>query len=175
MKLTKTLLAAVAMVAFAAPLTASAQMGGIVGQATNVVGDTVVERGGEFFQLQDMSAFQPGDIISSRSGSVDITLTERDGTTCTATIPSGMQVRIGMDNFCENLGGLTKIGARDAVMNAGQRAVSGSSMSAGSAGGSTAGGSVLSSNGLLYAAGAIVAVGAVVALTDDNDDDDISN
>lgn len=175
MKLTKTLMAAVAMVAFAAPMSANAQTGGIVGQATNVVGDTVVQRGGEFFQLQDMSAFQPGDIISSRSGSVDVTLTERDGTTCTATIPSGMQVKVGLDNFCENLGGLTKIGARDVVMSAGQRAVSGSSMSAGSAGGMTAGGSALSSNGLIWAAAAVVTVGAIVALDGDDDDDDISN
>lgn len=174
MKLTKTLMAAVAMVAFAAPMSANAETGSIVGQATNVVGDTVVERGGEFFQIQEMSAFQPGDVISSRSGSVDVTLTERDGTTCTTTIPSGMQLRVGFENFCENIGGLTKIGASDAVMSAGQRAVSGSAISGGT---STVGGvgSSISSNGLIWAAAAVVTVGAIVAFDGDDDDDDISN
>ena len=171
MKLTKTLMAALAMTAFAAPMTASAQVvpGDIVGEVTNLVGDTVILRNGNFLQAANGSALMANDEVFSRDGSATLSLTGCNGkfNPCSQTIASGMKVMVGTGDVCSNLGNMVRIGARDAVMSAGTQTVS--------AGGvSSAGGSVLGSAGglPLAAIGAVIAGGALIAVLSDDDDDD---
>lgn len=184
MKLTKTLLAAAALVAFAVPMSASAQvtLGDVVGEFSGS-GDVVVLRNGNYLQLQNGSAFMANDTVFARNGSGTISLTGCNGKfqPCSAAITSGMKVNIGTGDVCSNLGNMIRIGARDAALTAGQQivpssvgSVGGGSIGGGSVGGGSIGGGI---GGLpLAAIGAVIAGGvaiAIIASDDDDDDDDV--
>jgi len=165
MKLTKTLMAAAAMLAFAAPMSASAQVvpGDLVGELTGLAGDIVILRDGNYLQAQNGSALMANDTVFARNGNATIALTGCNGkfVPCTGNLGSGMKVNIGVGDVCNNLGGLVRIGARDAVLNAGQRTVSGGT-----------GGIVGASSGLpLAAIGAVLGGGILLASLTGGEDD----
>ena len=184
MKLTKTLLAAAALVAFAVPTSASAQvvLGDVVGEVSGIAGDIVILRNGNYLQAQNGSALMASDMVFARDGAGTISLTGCNGKfqPCSSAISSGMKVNIGTGDVCSNLGNMIPIGARDAVFAAGQQAVSaGGSAAGGAIGGGSAGGGILGGGaaaGLpLAAIGAVIAGGALIAVVasgDDDDDDD---
>ena len=186
MKLTKTLLAAAALVAFAVPTSASAQvvLGDVVGEISGVAGDIVVLRNGNYLQAQNGSALMANDMVFARDGAGTISLTGCNGKfqPCQGAISSGMKVNIGTGDVCSNLGNLIPIGARDAVFAAGQQVVATGGSAVGGLGGGAAGGGILgggAAGGLpLAAIGAVIAGGALIAVIaggDDDDDDSSSN
>lgn len=178
MTFTKTLISAAAVLAFAAPMAASAQvvMGDVIGEAVVAPGsDMVILRNGSYLQAQNGSAFLAGDEVFLRSGSGTINLTGCNGkfTPCSQELGAGMKVMLGTGDVCSNLGNAVRIGARDAVNSAGMEA---QTVSGGSFGGGAAGGGMGAGFGGLPLAGlaAVIGAGALIAVvaSDDDDDDD---
>lgn len=187
MKLTKTLLAAAAVVAMAVPMSASAQvvLGDLIGQTVVPAGtDMVILRNGEFLQAVTGSAVMANDEVFVREGSGTVELNDpKGGFSCSQVLAQGMKVGVGTGDVCSNLGNMARIGARDAVNTAGMES---QTVSGSSAGGSVGGGSVggglggglgtgFGSGVPLAIAGVAAAVAVGVAVSDDDDDDGASN
>ena len=131
MKLTKTLLSAVAIVALGLPMSAQAQMhhGGssdVIGHLDSVSGQVIIQRAGEYLQVQNMSAVMAGDMIYAKdAGSAMVRLNGCNGkfTPCDQFVSGGNMVSVGSGDFCNNLAGLNPIGSADPVLTAGQTVV----------------------------------------------------
>lgn len=123
MKLTKTLIAAVAMATFALPMTATAQVGtnSVIGSADNVVGNVYIKRGGEYLRAVSGSAIMPFDtVVAEPGGSAMVSLNGCNGsfTPCNQFIDSGNMISLSSNNYCGDLASLLPIGPNDAVLSA---------------------------------------------------------
>lgn len=177
MKLTKSLMAAVALATFALPTTAQAQVNpsDVVGHLDSVAGEVIIQRAGRYLRAQNMSAIMAGDTVFAKTGSAMARLNGCNGkfTPCDQLVTSGNKVALGSGNFCNNLASVLPIGAGDAVLTAGQ-VVGGAIPTI--PGGIATGGGILGtapaiSPALLAIAGAGVAFGAFQILDGDDDDD----
>lgn len=182
MKLTKTLLAAVALVTVALPTTAQAQLNpsDVVGHLDSVAGDVIIERGGRYLRAQNMSAIMAGDTVFAKDGaSAMARLNGCNGkfTPCDQLVSGGNKVSLGTGDYCNNLAALRPIGATDAVLTAGQviaptgvvgggLAGAGGGLAGAGAGGILATAPALSP-ALLAIAGAATAFGAYKVIEDD--------
>jgi len=170
MKLTKSLLAAVALASFAMPMTATAQVGpnAVIGHMSAVDGPVYIKRAGQILRVQNESAVLAGDtIVAENGGNAMVNLNGCNGkfTPCNQFVSAGNMVSLGSNNYCGNLASLLPIGPQDAVLTAAANVPAGGGFG-------PAIGTAVSSKTLLALLGAGVIAGAVVAIADDDDDDD---
>jgi len=185
MKLTKTLMAAVALAAFAMPMTASAQIGpnDVIGHMNSVNGPVYIKRAGQILRVQNDSAVLAGDmIVAENGGSGMVNLNGCNGkfTPCNQFVSGGNMVSLASGNYCNDLAALLPIGPADAILTAAAGAGAAGAAGAGAAGaaggllGGGAIGTALSANALfgLLAAGALV-VGVNEAVNNNDGDDPV--
>jgi len=115
MKLTKTLMAAVALAAFAMPMTASAQIGpnDVIGHMNSVNGPVYIKRAGQILRVQNDSAVLAGDmIVAENGGSGMVNLNGCNGkfTPCNQFVSGGNMVSLASGNYCNDLAALLPIG-----------------------------------------------------------------
>jgi hypothetical protein len=176
MKLTKSIIAAVALATFALPTTAQAQINpsDVVGHLDSVSGEVIIQRAGQYLRAQNMSAIMAGDTVFAKTGSAMARLNGCNGkfTPCDQLVTTGNKVALGNGNFCSNLASVLPIGAGDAVLTAGQAVGAVPTIPGGiSTGGGILGTAPAISPALLAIAGAGVAFGAFQILDGDDDDD----
>ena len=171
MKLTKTLIAAVALSAFATPMTATAQVGpnSVIGGLQNVTGPVYIKRGGTVLRAIEDSAVLPFDqIVAEAGGSAMVSLNGCNGNfqPCSNLVADGNMIMLDSTNYCSDLAALRPMGAGDAILSAGS--------SVPTTGGYTGPsiGTAMSQKTLLAILGTAVIGGGLYAILDDNDDDD---
>ena len=174
MKFTKTLAAAVALAAFAMPMTATAQVGpnDVIGNMSSVTGPVYIKRAGQVLRVMNDSAVVAGDmIVAEMGGSAMVNLNGCNGkfTPCNQFVSGGNMVSLASGNYCGDLAALLPMGPGDAVLTAASNA------------GSTIGGASLPSIGTAMSSKTILAIlGAGIAgyglysIIDDDDDEPTS-
>lgn len=123
MKLTKTLLAAVAVATFAMPMAATAQTGPneVIGSISNVVGNVHIVRNGQVLRVVEGSAVMASDKIVAEpggSGMVNVTGLNGQFTPCSNMLNSGNMVALISGEICQSLSSVMPIGPNDAVLSA---------------------------------------------------------
>lgn len=174
MKLTKTLIASVALATFALPMTATAQVGpnDVIGSLANVSGPVYIKRGGQFLRAVENSAILANDVIAAEpSGSAMVNLNGCNGkfAPCNQFVNGGNMVSLTSNNYCGDLAALLPLGPGDAILSAG--AASGSSLGGVAAGGASIG-TAFPATTLLAILGAGALGFAAFEIFDDDDDDD---
>lgn len=172
MKLTKTLLAAVALATFALPMTATAQVGSndVIGSINSVNGAVYIERAGQILRVMNDSAVIAGDrIVAEKGGSAMVNLNGCNGkfTPCNQFVSGGNMVSLTSGNYCNDLAALLPMGPNDAVLTAANNAVTGGGYSGPSIG------NALSSRALLAILGTGAAVWGISEILSDDDEDPV--
>ena len=179
MKLTKTLIASVALAAFALPMTATAQVGpnDVIGSLANVSGPVYIKRSGQVLRAVENSAILAYDtIVAEPSGSAMVNLNGCNGkfAPCNQFVNGGNMVSLSSNNYCGDLATLLPMSPGDAILSGG--AASGAS---GALGGVAAGGAAIGTAFPATTLLAILGAGALgfaafeIADDDDDDDDDV--
>ncbi len=173
MKLTKTLIASVALATFALPMTATAQVGpnDVIGSLANVSGPVYIKRGGQVLRAVENSAVLANDsIVAEQSGSAMVNLNGCNGkfAPCNQFVNGGNMVSLTSNNYCGDLAALLPMKPSDAIL-------SGAAGSIPSVGGSVGGGAIgtaFPATTLLAILGAGAVGFAAFEIFDDDDDDD---
>ena len=173
MKLTKTLVAAVALAAFATPTTATAQVGpnDVIGNMSSVTGPVYIKRAGQVLRVMNDSAVVAGDtIVAEMGGSAMVNLNGCNGkfTPCNQFLSGGNMVSLASGNYCGDLAGLLPMGPGDAILTAASN-VGGPVLGGGSL---PSIGTAMSSKTILAILGAGIAGYGLYSIIDDNDDDE---
>ncbi len=171
MKLTKTLVAAVALAAFSTPMTATAQVGpnSVIGGLKNVTGPVYIKRGGTVLRaIEDSAVLAYDQIVAEAGGSAMVSLNGCNGAfqPCSNLIADGNMIMLDSTNYCADLAALRPMGAGDAILSAGN--------SIPTTGGYTGPsiGTAMSQKTLLAILGTAIVGGGLYAILDDDDDDD---
>ena len=170
MKLTKTLIAAVATAAFAFPMTASAQFqpNEVIGSLKNVTGAVYIKRGDQFLRAIESSAVMPMDqIVAELGGSAMVSLNGCNGKfqPCDNFLSEGNKVVLNSGNYCGDLAALLPMSPGDAVLTAA------SNSPVGYTGPSI--GTAMSQKTLLAILGTAIVGGGLYAILDDDDEDEV--
>lgn len=176
MKLTKSILATVALAVVSVPMAAQAQTS-VIGNLENVTGQNVtILRAGQLLRAQNASAILAGDIIEAGAGSsAMVRLNGCNGkfTPCDQFVSTGNMVNVGNVNFCDNVAAVLPRAGNSTTLNALNTAGPTINNTIGTAGraGSIFGGSGLTTLGVLAGIGA---AGFLISeIADDDDDDDV--
>jgi len=174
MKFTKTLAAAVALAAFAMPMTATAQVGpnDVIGNMSSVTGPVYIKRAGQVLRVMNDSAVVAGDmIVAEMGGSAMVNLNGCNGkfTPCNQFVSGGNMVSLASGNYCGDLAALLPMGPGDAVLTAASNV--GSTIGGGSL---PSIGTAMSSKTILAILGAGIAGYGLYSIIDDDDDEPTS-
>lgn len=179
MKLTKSILATVALAIVSVPMAAQAQTS-VIGNLENVTGQNVtILRAGQLLRAQNASAILAGDIIEA--GELSSAMVRLNGcngkfTPCDQFVSSGNMVNVGSVNFCDNVASILPRVGNSTTLNA-LNTVGVPTSTVGTTLGNTIGtagraGSLFGGSGLSTLALAALGGGAIFGLTELLDDDD---